>query len=88
MPPTAPLVAPILLPNGSLHFAVIKQDGSALDAINTLIAMPEVREEVLGDLAPGYVDSSGWALQTVLKNEAGRTWEDEELQAIGTGMEA
>lgn len=84
MAPTAPLVAPILLPSGSLHFAAIKPDGTAQDVISALINLPEVREDVLGDLGAGYVDATGWALQKVLKSSSGKPWEDEELQEIDT----
>ncbi|KAG8923688.1 hypothetical protein FRC01_012479, partial [Tulasnella sp. 417] len=82
MPPNAPLVAPILLPNGSIHFAAIKSNGTAQDAINVLLETPEVKEEVLGDLASSYVDEGGWGLQKVIKHDVGKAWEDEELKAL------
>lgn len=84
--PTAPLVAPILLPNNSLHFAAIKHDGTAQDAIKALTDMPEVKEEILGDLTSGYVDVGGWALQKVIKHDAGKGWDETELNQLDTGM--
>lgn len=83
--PTAPLVAPILLPTNSIHFAAIKPDGTVQDVIKALTDLPEVREEILGDLSSGYVDASGWGLQKVVKNDPGRAWEDEELHSLHTG---
>ncbi|KAG8953015.1 hypothetical protein FRC00_006501, partial [Tulasnella sp. 408] len=82
MPPNAPLVAPILLPNGSIHFAAIKPNGTAQDAINVLLETPEVREDVLGDLASSYVDEGGWGLQKVIKHDVGKAWEEDELKAL------
>ncbi|KAG9048580.1 hypothetical protein FS837_012435, partial [Tulasnella sp. UAMH 9824] len=82
MPPNAPLVAPILLPNGSIHFAAIKPNGTAQDAINVLLETPEVKEDVLGDLASSYVDEGGWGLQKVIKHDVGKAWEDNELKAL------
>lgn len=85
MPSNAPLVAPILLPNNSFHFAAIKSDGTVQDVINVLVADAEVREDILGDLLPGYVDTGGWGLQKAMKNEPGKTWEDEELKLLDFG---
>lgn len=82
MPPNAPLVAPILLPNGSIHFAAIKPNGTAQDAINVLLETPEVKEDVLGDLASSYVDEGGWGLQKVIKHDVGKAWEEDELKAL------
>lgn len=82
MAPNAPLVAPILLPNGSIHFAAIKHEGTAQDVITALLETSEVKDEVLDDLAPGYVDAGGWGLQKVVKNEAGRAWEDTEIENL------
>lgn len=82
MPPNAPLVAPILLPSGSIHFAAIKPSGTAQDAINVLLGTLEVKEDVLGDLATSYVDEGGWGLQKVIKHDVGKAWEDDELKAL------
>jgi len=82
MPPP-PLVAPTVLPSGTLHFAAVKQDALVKDVIQVLLDTPDVKEEVLGDLIGE--NKSAWALQRVTKNEQGRIWDDSELANLGNG---
>lgn len=74
------LIVPTILCSGSLHFASVKQDGAVQDVIDSLVALEEVREDVLGDLQP-----EGWAIQRIRKEHNGRAWEEEELEAFGDG---
>jgi hypothetical protein len=50
------------------------------DVVNALIALDEVRSEILGGL-----DDNGWALQKIRVEQNGRLWEDDELEALGDG---
>lgn len=75
-----PLVVPTILTTGSLHFAEVKPDGTAQDVINALVALDEVKQEVLDDL-----EDYGWALQRIRLEASGRAWEEEELEALGDG---
>lgn len=74
------LIVPIILPTRSLHFAEIFENGSARDAIDTLLRIEGVTREVLGDL-----EDCGWALQRIRAEERGRAWEEDELAVFGDG---
>ena len=50
------------------------------DVINSLIALDDVRSEILGEL-----EDNGWALQKIRVEHNGRTWEEDELEAFGDG---
>ena len=78
--PTNSLVVPAILPNGSLHFAEVTPEGRVEDVINSLIALDDVRSEILGEL-----EDNGWALQKIRVEHNGRTWEEDELEAFGDG---
>jgi diaphanous 1 len=78
--PDDTILVPVLLASGSLHFATVARHGTAQNVIDALIALPEVREEVLGELV-----SDAWALQRIRKEQNGRAWEEDELQALGDG---
>jgi len=79
--PDNPLIVPTLLTTGSLHFASVKPDSTARDVIDSLVALDEVRVDILGDL-----EEAGWALQQIHREESGRIWEERELKAIGNGQ--
>lgn len=74
------LIVPIILPTRSLHFAEILENGSAQDAINNLLQIEGVTEEILGDL-----EVCGWALQRIRAEKCGRAWEEDELTILGDG---
>jgi len=78
--PEGSLIVPIVVPTGSLHFATVRPDGTVRDAINALLAQPEVTSEVLGGL-----DDAGWALQRIRIEKSGRQWEEEDLEKLGDG---
>ncbi len=80
-----PLIVPIQLVTGSLHFAEIhSEEGTVQDAISFLTKIEGVRREILGeDNQDG--GSQGWALQKVREERSGRTWEEDELMALGDG---
>lgn len=78
--PNDALIAPVLIPTGSLHFASISQDATARDLIDSLTQSAEVTEDVLGGL-----QDHGWDLQKVRKEQSGRPWEESELEALGDG---
>jgi diaphanous 1 len=73
-------LVPIILPTRSLHFAEILENGSAQDAIDTLLRIEGVTREVLGDL-----EDCGWALQKIRAEKCGRAWEEDELTSLGDG---
>ena len=77
------LIVPIVLTTGTLHFASVKQDCTAQDVIDSLVALDEVTSDTLGDL-----EETGWALQKIRREESGRMWEEDELEAIGDGKNA
>jgi diaphanous 1 len=79
--PDVSLIVPTVLPTGTLHFAETKPDGTAQDVIDSLAALREVRSEVIGDL-----EAYGWALQRIRSEQAGRPWEEDELEALGDGV--
>jgi len=74
------LIVPVQVPSGTLHFAPVKSTATAREVIAALRANAELRAEVLDDLPDG-----GWALQRIRKHERGRTWERDELDALGDG---
>ena len=78
--PESSLIVPVVVPAGSLHFATIKPDGTVQDAIDALLAQPEVILEVLGGL-----DDAGWALQKIRIEQSGRQWEEESLEKLYDG---
>lgn len=75
-----PLIVPVISPFGTVYFASVSQNATAQDVIDCLIRLQDVRDEILDDLPEG-----GWDLQTVRKEEAGRAWEEDELEALGSG---
>lgn len=74
------LIVPTILCSGSLHFASVSHGAIVQDVIDSLVALEEVQTDVLGDL-----QSQGWAIQRIRKEHNGRTWEEEELEALGDG---
>lgn len=79
--PSSPLIVPVVVPTGSLHFATIQPDGTVQDVIGALLAQQEVILEILGDL-----DDTGWALQKIRVEKNGRQWEEKDLENLGDGM--
>jgi hypothetical protein len=77
---TKHLIVPVVLTTGSLRFAEVQEDAVARDVTDYLIAIQEVRTEVIGDL-----EDHGWALQKIRVEHNGRTWEEDELEALGDG---
>jgi diaphanous 1 len=75
-----PLIVPVLLVTGTLHFAEIQTDGKAQDVVDVLLREEGIKAETLGDL-----EESEWALQRVRVEEAGRPWEEDELMSLGDG---
>jgi hypothetical protein len=78
-----PLIVPILLPTGSLHFASVKHSGTVQDVIDALGSIDEVRQDILGDL-----QSASWALQLIRNEPHGRQWEEAELESLGDGAQS
>jgi diaphanous 1 len=76
-----PLIVPIVLTSGSLRFAEVREDATANDVIHSLVSIEEVKTEILGDL-----EDHGWALQRIRVEHSGRTWEEDELEALGDGQ--
>lgn len=74
------LIIPTLLPSGTVHFAEVSQQGSAQDVIDSIMASGEVAKDILGSL-----EDRGWALQRIRREKPGRTWEQDELEALGDG---
>jgi diaphanous 1 len=74
----SPLLVPIVLPSGALHVVSVAQSATCQDTINELLARKDVKYDVLGD-----IEEQGWALQIVVKEQPGRPWEIEELEALG-----
>ena len=72
------LIVPVISPFGTVYFASVSQNATAQDVIDSLIRLQDVRDEILDDLP-----DEGWDLQTVRKEEAGRAWEEDELEALG-----
>lgn len=77
---TEPLVVPIILVTGSLHFAEVDPDARAQQVVQKVLQLDGVSAEVLGDL-----EDSGWALQRIRVEQAGRVWEEDELSTLGDG---
>ena len=75
-----PLIVPVLLVTGSLHFAEIQTDGKAQDVVDVLLREEGIKAEILGDL-----EESGWVLQRIRIEPAGRPWEEDELMYLGDG---
>ena len=78
--PADSMIVPTILPSHSLHFAEVAQEAIAQDVIDVLVALDEVRSDILGD----YEDQ-GWALQEIRVERSGRPWEESELEALGDG---
>ncbi len=74
------LIVPTILVTGPLHFAEIRKDGKAQDVVNFLLETEGTKTEILGDLK-----DSGWALQRIRVEQSGRSWEEDELIALGDG---
>lgn len=75
-----PLIVPVAVPSGSLYFATITPNGTAEDVIQALLLNEGVTTDVLGDLQP-----FGWVLQQIHRENNGRQWEEDELEALGNG---
>lgn len=75
-----PLIAPVITPCGTVHFASVPQDATAEDVIHALLDEEGVKEEVLGDLT-----DQGWDLQVVRQEPSGRIWEEDELKNLDSG---
>ncbi len=78
--PEDTLIVPTLLPSGTIHFAEVSQQGSAQHVIDSIMASGEVTKGTLGSL-----EDRGWALQRIRREKHGRTWEQDELEALGDG---
>jgi diaphanous 1 len=78
--PEASLIVPTVLLDGSLQFSEIRPNGTAQDVVDFLLANEDLKSEILGDLT-----EHGWALQRIRSENSGRTWEVEELEALGDG---
>jgi diaphanous 1 len=78
--PEDTLIVPTLLPSGTIHFTEVSKQGSAQDVINSIMALGEVPKGTLGSL-----EDRGWALQRIRREKHGRTWEQDELEALGDG---
>ena len=74
--PDDSLIVPVQVPSGTLHFAPVKADATAQDVIEVLRANLELKKEVLDDLQEDL-----WALQRIRREERGRAWEKDELDA-------
>jgi hypothetical protein len=79
--PDNSLIVPTVLTTGSIHFASVKPDSTAQDVIDSLVVLHEVNSDILGDL-----EEAGWALQKIRREESGRIWEEDQLEAIGDGQ--
>lgn len=80
-----PLIVPVQLVTGSLHFAEIPSDeGKVQDVIERLTKIEEVKREVLGEAQD--LEDRGWALQKIREERSGRPWEEDELMALGDGQ--
>ena len=75
------LIVPVIIPSGSLHFATVPSTGTVQDVEDYLTAHEEITSEILGDL-----ESHGWAMQSIRSEHNGRQWEEEELEALGSGV--
>lgn len=80
-----PLVVPIILANGSLHFAEIRPAGTAQDVVDALLASSDARGEMLAGMQEDEARKFGWALQRIRVERNGRTWEEDELEGLGDG---
>jgi diaphanous 1 len=74
--PEASLIVPTVLASGSQHFAEVRSDGTVQDVINFLIALEEVKSDILGEL-----QEQGWALQRIQVQERRQQW-GRELKAF------
>jgi len=74
------LIAPVLLPSGSLHFSAVKADSIVQDVIKALTQLEDVQEDVLGDW-----ECNEWAVQKLRKEPPGRPWEELELESLSDG---
>ena len=74
------LIVPTDLINGALHFAEVLSNSTVQDVIDALVAMDNVKRDILGDL-----EDYGWALQLIRREHAGRRWEEHELNCLGNG---
>lgn len=80
-----PLIVPIQLVTGSLHFAELKSaDPTVQDTVDYLKSVEEVRSDVLGDV-PGELEDTEWGLQRIREERSGRPWEEDELVGLGDG---
>lgn len=75
------LIVPTVTPAGVLHFVQVPKDASAHIVVAALLSIDGLKEEILGDLEDG-----GWALQKERSESLGRTWEEDELLALGDGQ--
>ena len=75
-----PLAVPTTLTNGNLYFAEVSADATAQDVIHALLAQEDLKWEALDGLP-----DEGFALQIIRSERHGRSWEKEELEALGDG---
>lgn len=75
------LIIPTVTPTGVLHFVQVPKDASGHQVVTALLSIEGLKEEILGDL-----EEVGWALQKARSERAGRTWEEDELLALGDGQ--
>lgn len=78
---TEPLVVPLILVTGSLHFVEVNPDARAQEVIQRALQIDGLKEEVLGEL-----EDAGWALQNIRVEHSGRAWEEDELTNLGDGL--
>lgn len=74
------LIVPTVTPAGVLHFVQVPRDATASQAVTALLSIEGLKEEIVRDL-----EETGWALQKVRRESPGRTWEEDELLALGDG---
>lgn len=75
------LITPVISPSGTVHFASVPHDATIQDIITALSRSEDVREDILLDLP-----DSGWDIQSVRKEQQGRSWEDTELEELEIGV--
>jgi hypothetical protein len=73
------LIVPTLI-SGNIHFASVKSDGTAQDVIDALVAIDDVKLDILSSL-----EEQSLALQKIRVEQNGRPWEEYELEALGDG---
>lgn len=77
------LIAPVLSPSGTVHFATLSQDATIFDLISALSCSDDVKNDILYGLP-----DLGWDIQKVRKEQPGRQWEESELEELDCGKRA